>query len=315
MSSIWRPTFLSILTLTATIFPGAQLGAQTWVQQSNNSNPTSSSTLPPAETPRWQGHAVALGANMALSAVSVGLIRAIKGESFWQGFTRGGAGGGISYLGKYLATQDFAGARLLGRQTSAVGASITFNALTGRGTLETLSLPFGPFRFQHTPEGNRLTVDLVTVAGIAYALSRPGARLDLETSISTATIVFSADTIRRSKSENTVIGRTVGGVVIYHSAFTPFSVMRDLVLAHEMVHVMQHDYAGITMGAAFEGWLANKLPEPLAKPLRYIDLGTYTVIELIPPVLGIDDRDTPWEKEAYFLVDDAEQLRGGRSSN
>jgi len=258
---------------------------------------------------------VALGANMAIGAVSAGVVRALKGESFWRGFVRGGAGGGIAYLGKYLATQDFAGSRLVGRQTAAVGASITYNALTGRGTFETLTFPFGPFRFHHTPDGNRVTIDLVTVGGIIYALSRPGAMFDLENTLATSSIVFSADTIRRRANGNDVLGRAVGGVVIYQGAASMLTDIRNSIIDHEMVHVLQHDYAGITLGSAFEGWLAGKLPEGIGKPLRYFDLGTYSVLELIPRALGIEERDTPWEREAYFLVEELDTRRQQRRTN
>lgn len=309
MSTTWRPALLSIITAAALTLPTTDIRAQTWAPHADQMPGPPPSMGDPA-TPRWQGHTLAFGANVALGAITAGVVRAIQGESFWSGFSRGGAGGGIAYLGKYMTTRDFSGARFLGRQTAAVGASISYNALTGRGTFETLTFPLGPVRLHHSPEGRRLTIDLVTVGGVFYALSRPGAELDLGRSLASASIVFRVDTIRRGESGSTVLGRAVGGVVIYREFYKALPEFNNMIIAHEMVHVLQHDYAGIALGSAFEGWLTEKLPDPVAKPLRYVDLGTYAALKLVPLAFGTNGRDTPWEREAYFLVEEASASSG-----
>lgn len=308
MSTIWRPALLSLTIAVALTLPTVDIQAQTRAPHTNDmpGPPPGDPTMP-----RWQGHTLAFGANVALGALTAGVVRAIQGESFWSGFTRGGAGGGISYLGKYMATRDFAGARFLGRQTAAVGASVSYNALTGRSTFETLTFPLGPVRLHHSPEGRKITIDLVTVGGIFYALSRPGAELDLSRSLASASIIFRADAISGGGAGSTVLGRAVGGVVIYRSIYEGLPELNNMIIAHEMVHVLQHDYAGIALGSALEGWLADQLPEEAAKPLRYFDLGSYAVLKLVPLALGIRGRDTPWEREAYFLVEEA----GARSGS
>lgn len=308
MSNSIRSTLLILLAITIAAIPGTQIWAQGWAPQQNSGTGAGTAPPPPLPSPRWEGHAIALGANIALGAITAGVTRAIKGEPFWSAIGKGGAGAGIAYLGKYVATQDFTGAKLLGRQTAALGASVTYNAVTGRGIFETLTFPLGPVRIHRTPEGSRVTIDLLTAAGIFYAYTRPGGMIDLPRTVATGTIVVLADSIRRGEGGAGVVGRTVGGVIIYRTGHEISEEMEEAILRHEMVHVLQHDYAGITIGSPFEGWLIGKMPEDVAERLRDFDFGTYALLKLVPFALGIRGRDVPWEREAYFLVDEAERI-------
>ncbi len=228
-------------------------------------------------------------------------MRAIRGDSFWAGFHRGAAGGGIAYLGKFVGSQQSPGAWLIGRQTAALGAAITRDAITGAGTLETLTFPLGPVRIHRTPSGPHLTLDLATVAGTIFGFSRPGARLDLGRSLATGAIVIEVDEVRRQNGNFTTLGTAIGGAITfqrdnYHTGRT------HEIIAHEVVHVLQHDFAAIAFGSPLESRLSEKLPAPLRKPVRYLDLGTYNALWLLPRAFGVSRRDSPWEKEAYFLV-------------
>jgi hypothetical protein len=287
----------AVLALALLVIPTGTLSGQAYC------SPQSPCTLLPDDkngTPRWQGHALALGANAALGALSAGVVRAARGESFWDGFYRGGAGGGIAYLGRYIAVQDLLGAGLIGRQTTALGASITGNAITGSGTFERLTFPLGPVRIHRSPSGARVTLDLLTIAGTIHGLTRSGSKFDLHRSLESGTITFRADSIPGGLDGYTRMGKAIGGTVFYRRSYS--YRLRHEIIAHETVHVLQHDFAGIALGSPFESWLADRMPAPIAKPLRYLDLGSYSVLRLIPLAFGVTGPDTPWEREAYFLV-------------
>jgi hypothetical protein len=243
---------------------------------------------------------LALGTNAALGAFSAGITRAIRGDSFWVGFSRGAAGGGLSYLGKYMATGDIAGVELFARQATALGASITHNAITGQGTFETLTFPLGPLRIHRSPAGPRLTVDLLTVGGTIYGLSRPGAKLDLGRSLATGTIHVEVARFGGGSDGERLKGKAVGGTVLYRREDDRYH--RRVVITHEMIHVLQHDFAAVAFSSPFEGWLAARLPAQFAKPLQYLDLGSYAAVQMLPMIMGMKVREIPWEREAYFLV-------------
>lgn len=256
------------------------------------------------DPPRWRGHAVALGTNAALGAVSAGIVRVARGESFWEGFYPGAAGGGVSYLGKFVATHETPGAGLIGRQTAALGGSITRNAIAGRGTFETLTFPIGPISIHHGRSSPRITVDLLTVAGTIYGLTQPGAKLDLGRTLSTGAIVFEVGRMPRSTDDRRILGQAIGGTILYRRELYPTVQLSDIV-AHETIHVLQHDFAAIAFAAPFEDWLRTRLPAPLAAPLEYLDFSSYMPLRLIPNVMGMRGRDAPWEREAYFLVQES----------
>lgn len=305
MSRTWRTTSLSTLATLFLIFSVTESSAQTRRDRYQPPEPG----IPGDEgRPRWQGHSIALGVNVALGAVTGGVGRVIQGGDFWDGFSIGGLGGGISYLGKYVAAQDFSGSHLLGRQTAALGASINYNAMTGRGALETLSFPIGPVRLHHSPEGRRVTIDLITVGGAIYAASRSGSEFDLKRSLLSSGLVFSAEKIGSTDPNRTVLGRTVGGVVLYRRGYESRPDLQRMIISHEMVHLLQHDYAGISIGSAFEGWLVDKLPDRVAGPLRHFDFGSYTLFKAIPSALGISYEKSLWEHEATFLSDEASSI-------
>lgn len=260
-------------------------------------------TPPPIDPgrPRWQGHTLALASNAALGGVAAGVVRAARGESFWTGFTRGAAGGGIVYLGKFIGTHDLPAIGLVGRQTAALGATITRSAMSGGGAFDHLTFPFGPVKIHRDSAGTRLTIDLPTVIGTIHGLTRSGARFDPGRSLATGAVVFEVDSIHSRESGWLALGRTIGGT-IFHRSPPHYRVSSGEIMAHELVHVIQHDFATITLSVPFESWLADRLPTPLARPLRHLDLGSHMMLQALPGALGVDRRKTPWEREAYFLV-------------
>jgi hypothetical protein len=238
---------------------------------------------------------------MALGALSAGIVRAAQGESFLDAFYQGGAGGGVAYLGKYISVQQAPGVALLGRQTAALGASITRSAITGSGAFERLAFPLGPFRIHRSAAGTRLTMDLPTVAGTIYGLSRPGARFDLGRSLATGALVFEVESIRRERSNQQIVGMAIGGTILFRPD-PRFLISNAEIMAHEVIHVLQHDFMATALSSPFEEWLTAKLPGPFAGGLQYLDLGAHLALRAVPAMLGTESRNAPWEREAYFLV-------------
>ena len=109
-----------------------------------------------------------MGANTFIGALTGGLVQALGGGSFSDGFTRGALGGAIVYAGKRLSVGRFAGAGWIGREVAAVGTSIVRNASDGLPTVHRLVLPLGPLRVHFRPNGDQVVnvkLDLLEAAG------------------------------------------------------------------------------------------------------------------------------------------------------
>ncbi|MGH7477889.1 MAG: hypothetical protein ACRELD_16625, partial [Longimicrobiales bacterium] len=61
----------------------------------------------------WLGELAFLGGNAALGGLTAGLLRAVRGGSFWEAFRNGFAGGALAYAGRRIAAEQVAGAGLL----------------------------------------------------------------------------------------------------------------------------------------------------------------------------------------------------------
>lgn len=250
---------------------------------------------------RWQAHVFVLGINAAVGALTAGVVQYATGGSFETGFLRGAAGGGLTYAGKLFSTRHTFGAKLIGRQTAAIGASVTRNAITGAGPLERLSLPLGPIRINLSSEESWVTLDLPTLVGAVYGMTRPGSEFNLGESLATGTLVFEVDLIRPDRNNHRILGNAIGGTVLYRR--DPLSVVPvEDIIAHEMIHVIQNDFEAIAFGTPFEEWAIQWLPKSIASPMRHLDLGTQMVIRTIPKLAGVESRDAPWEREAHFMV-------------
>jgi hypothetical protein len=156
----------------------------------------------------------------------------------------------------------------------------------------------------------RVSIDLPTTVGAIYAVTLPGAKFDLGRSLSTGSVVFGARALRRDLVDGLGIGMAIGGTIVYRLREYQSPGEIHEIIAHEAVHVSQHDYGMTAFGDPFEGWLAGKAPTRLGAPLRALDFGSYASIKLLVNALGITDRDTPWEREAYFLVQDRQPTNG-----
>lgn len=249
---------------------------------------------------RWSGELQVAGVNALLGGVTAGLRSEARGGSFGRAFARGAAGGAGVYAGKRLATARFATAGLLGRQVAAVAASVVRNAGDGQASFDRLVLPAwlgrvyldrrGPVRVQ-------LRADLAAVLATAYAASRRELRLDLAASASAGLPVFLAADGYQGRGWD---GRHAAGVVwLRESAVrADGGSVHSHVLAHEVVHAVQNDFAFVAWSLPGEERVRRRVLGPAA---RYVDLGLQApALGLIAPLAGYERR--PWEREAHFLA-------------
>jgi hypothetical protein len=249
-----------------------------------------------AQTAR--GEALSLGVNALLGGATAGVRAHLRGGSFLDAFAAGAAGGALTYAGKRIAVEDFAGAGFLGREVAAVGSSVSANAAEGRGVLERVALPLGPVRLYISPRGEgpllQPRVDLAAVASVAWAAAQPGSRLDLEESLSSGAPVFRR---RVPAQELGFEGAHLAGVVQLRDAGDPERVRR--AAAHERVHVLQYDQAFLLWAAPAEEWLLNRARWSRALH-RWVDLGV-NAPALAALGAALPYRSRPWEQEAELL--------------
>jgi hypothetical protein len=254
--------------------------------------------------PRLRGEAVTLLSNALLGGVTVGVRRALAGGSFGDAFAAGAAGGALTYAGKRIAVEGFAGAGLLGREVAAVGSSVSRNAADGRAPLETVMLPAGPVRlYLGGGAPVRARLDLAAVAAAAYTSLQPGARLDAGESLSSGALVF-----RREGAPDEVgfNGMQLAGVVqVRWSADTlggppdDFQEQLDRIARHERVHVLQYDQGFLLWAAPAEEALLSRAGWTRGVH-RWVDLGLHLPVQAgLSAALPYEAR--PWELEAYFL--------------
>lgn len=296
-NGIARRRLLLVAVAALLIAPTTLLSAQ---QAPEGVAPYSRSRLPQVGNPTWEGELTAIGANALLGGLAASIIQIAQGEPFWPGFLCGAAGGGLMYGGKRLAAARFAGAGLLGRQISAIGASVVRNASQGQAPLSRLTLPLGIVRlYVERDSAARVyaRADLAGLIATGYAIIDSNARFDLSSSLSAGAPVFFRDNTDGVRWR----GMHGAGVIWVHDVegSSPDHWETARILAQERVHVLQYDQSFIALAEPAERWLFRQLPAGTVLG-RYLDLG------LNFPVWGglnllIDYEDRPWEWEAYYL--------------
>jgi len=235
-----------------------------------------------------------LGANTALGAVSAAIIARLTGRPVMRAAALGALGGVITFGGKRIAVQNFDGAGLISRQVGAVGASITRDAIEGAPPFRRLILPLGIARLHldaDAPDPVRLRADLAAIIASGIAI-QGGGSFDLGYTLSNGTPTFRLD--RLSSRFN---GVHVAGVIWLHE--TADASIERHTLAHERVHVIQHD-------ATFIGWTepVERATLPTIRGLRWLhhwaDFGLHVPLRASAnAILNYDNR--PWEWEAGVL--------------
>lgn len=228
-----------------------------------------------------------LAANAALGGTAAGIAASFRGEPFVPAFWRGAGGGGLAYVGKWVAVHRATGAGLLGQQITSVGSSITGNVVAGRGSFDRVALSVGPVRAYvgREVDGVRWKLD-VPALGAAVWTAVDGGRLHLRESLSRGAFVFASD--RNYGLPGTISYQTLEGS----------RVPRDgEALPHEQVHVLQWDQSFLSLGAPMEDWLATRFPR-FGRPLGRLDFNLPALFTV--PLLAATGASV-WEGEAFLL--------------
>lgn len=250
-----------------------------------------------------EGDFTLASANALLAGLTAGVSRALRGGSFVDGFLRGGAGGAVAYAGRRIAVGRTPAAGLLGRQVHAVGASVTRNAATGAGTLASVVLPLGPLRVdvgRRPGEGvPRLRVSGADAVMSIWAFSRPELSLDVGESVSSGALVFDSSE-HIEVGGNRIQGVAFGGVVL----LSGFLRDRGHALAHERVHILQHDFVSRLWTGPLEDWLLGHVPGSRHLPSwLQPDLLEPGLAAVLASFGSLHSDDLPWEVEARSLTE------------
>jgi hypothetical protein len=248
-----------------------------------------------------------MGVNAALGGITAGLFRVLNHGSFVEGFAQGALGGGLVYVGKRIAGQQFDGAGLLGRELASVGNSIVFNAADGRGAFDRLLVPLGPLpvRLVVSPGGPRPVwpkVDLVSFASFTFGLVSSARSLDIGKSLSSGAAVF------RVREERIAPGRTPPPVTntdgvrqattVGSTIFMNERSMGDPIAhAHERIHVIQFDFALAAWSDRSDSWLVPHVDRYVKVNSVAATMGLVNQTFFLPE----ERENLPWEAEARFF--------------
>ena len=226
--------------------------------------------LPPAGL----GDVTFLGANTLLGGLTAGILQAVRGGSFSDGFTRGALGGAIVYGGKRLGAARFDGAGLIGRQIGSLGTSMVRNASEGEPFLSSVALPVGPV-WLYTGTQTRLHIkpDVRQLIWLGYGLSESALSFDLSRTLSAGAPVFVAHNRRIVSDGDEAYGITGGSTVMLAGRGSP-----DIegTFAHERVHVLQGDFYAQAWAAPAETWLLESIG--LGTIAEHVNLGFVSVL-------------------------------------
>lgn len=235
-----------------------------------------------------------LAMNMAFGAVASGIVAGIRGQPVRRAVALGALGGAINFVGKTIVAGEFDGAGLVGRQVSAIGASLTRDAAEGTEPFRRMVFPIALLNVhvdRDSPRPVRVKADLGTVIATGVAISR-GYRFDMEWSLLSGTPVFGVD-YREMHSA----GQHIAGVVRVMEY--DGMVMYPEALRHELIHVAQNDGAFITWSEPVERHLFSRVPV-FRRLHEYIDFGLQVPVRAYAnSIVGYDSR--PWEWEAGVL--------------
>jgi len=255
------------------------------------------------DSPRWAGELAAISANGLIGGLTAGVMRHFRGGSFQDGFVRGLLGGVASWAGKHVAARRFDGAGLIGREVSAVGASMVRNAGEARPLLDRLLLPVGPVWLEvGGPAHVHARLDVAAAAWLFYAVAEPELDVDAGASLSSGTFVFrTRGKLLRKRGADEFAGTAAAGIIFLADVPAYGETYAKRAAAHERVHVLQEDQLAILWTDPLAHWAADRIGLPPAVN-RFLLYNAST--ELVGLLGGLIPkyRERPWELEATFFA-------------
>lgn len=255
---------------------------------------------PPQPNPQAGAWFGAAGLNIALGGVTAAAFAAVRGKPVLPALAGGAAGGAVAFTGRAVSGRGWSGAGFVGREVSAVGASMIANASHGSGLLSSLSLPVGPITLHIQRDSGtssvHASVDVLATAFTAYAVASRDYRFDLRATLAAGAPVFNAPEVAEDRYWR---GGMVAGVILMRYG-RDYDGWRQ-VLAHEQVHVAQHDLSARVWGEPLESALLGLLPRGQAMA-RHLDFGLDFVVWAGVHVMLNNHQSAPWEREARLLA-------------
>lgn len=239
-------------------------------------------------------------ANAVISGVIAGLFRTFSDDgSFGDGFRAGAVGGAITYGGKRLAAERFAGAGLMGRQVASLGGSVVSNARDGRGALDRLTIQLGLGRLYWDRVDSHLSFrpDVVTLYYTALGVASSRVDLDWSESLSAGAPVF-VTRPGRTTLDDDAAGRAYGGVIVMD---VNASIGSADIAAHERVHVLQYDQQFALWAEPAERGLFSLFGPGVANALGRADL-SIGLLPFVPFFDSVSYETNPFEREARHLT-------------
>lgn len=254
--------------------------------------------------------ALNIGVNAVMGGIGA-LVNKKDGEKghkvFLKGMAVGGAGGGISYLGKAMTYQinvkQNSSYAWLARLTHSAGSSITQNAMDNRDFWSRWYIHLGLARLEYDLDDRKFRARVLSSAVITNLALATQSKLDLGLSLRSGAMVY-------RREGNYVFG--LGSAPAYGLA-TAIGMSDNIrpedfyeVFAHEIVHSLQFDHfvwINPLLSRTDRRWKSNhKLYRQLSKYV-YLDLNGPTIYGLY-----ISQLDQAWicrttEREAeHFAV-------------
>jgi hypothetical protein len=221
-------------------------------------------------------------------------------------------GGSLLSAGKQVAGRGYAGTGMAGRVITSLGIA-AFTA-ENRDSLA-FRLPVGPFILELRPRGEdrlRTRVNVWTAVVLTFALVDSDSHFDLRKSLDAGAPVFRRPG-HRMPGHQLKAGFAHPGVIFLNSDAELFGIDWREVLAHEAIHILQWDayHALVTLPVERAALRRLTRSDRFNRRFELNVLAPVTVAgvaELIP-----EERDRPWEREAYRLTRPVD-LNGGFST-
>lgn len=251
---------------------------------------------------RYSVGAVLVG-NVVIGAAVAAVGHIGKRDQAVKAAVRGGAAGAIVFAGKWIVSQNKAPTNLVGREIAAVGSSGVRNAAAGNGPLQFVTLVYGPVRF-HLRTGEKFEfrpkLDLASSIEFVRAARTKQLSLDAGRSLTNGVPVFEVDSAKKTGG----LGGSHEGGIVRFRAKTPYEIVApdflERIIGHELVHVVQYDFAFNAIVEPIETTVLNRIPGG-SSVHRYVDLGlNVPLLSALNAAVPYNRR--PWEREARTLA-------------
>lgn len=243
-----------------------------------------------------------LAGNVVLGAAIAAIGQLGNRDKAFRAAAKGGVAGAVVFAGKWIVSQNKSGTNILGREIAAAGSSGVKNAAAGDGMLQFVTLIYGPLRF-HVTTGKHFSVrpklDIASSLVLWKASRADQLSFNRRRSFASGVPVFEVDSAKRTGGLG---GSQEGGVVQFRSKIPSQIMASDVlekVIGHELVHVVQYDFAFNSIVEPIEKLILDGIPGG-SFVHRYIDLGLN--VPLLSALNAIEPYKTrPWEREARTL--------------